>query len=158
RVMPTPNRQTGAGLRSRAGFTLIELLMVVTLIVLIVALTIPALRRARDTSRLSVCMANLHQVSVASLNYSVNNRQKFPDAMTNGWYAFRLPPGKSSTASPFPETYGWAATLNKNGYMSGQCASWVCPSQADWMIGFGNTYAFSIAANLAYTRVGSFNP
>jgi prepilin-type N-terminal cleavage/methylation domain-containing protein/prepilin-type processing-associated H-X9-DG protein len=43
------------------GFTLIELLVVVSILVLLIALLMPALQRAREQGRAAVCQANLHQ-------------------------------------------------------------------------------------------------
>jgi prepilin-type processing-associated H-X9-DG protein/prepilin-type N-terminal cleavage/methylation domain-containing protein len=50
--------------RVRRAFTLIELLVVISVIVLLMALLLPALSRARKQARAVACQSNLHQWSV----------------------------------------------------------------------------------------------
>jgi prepilin-type N-terminal cleavage/methylation domain-containing protein len=52
------------------GFTLIELLVVVSIIGLLVAILLPALSIARETSRTAGCLSNLRQVGQVTGNYS----------------------------------------------------------------------------------------
>ena len=53
-----------------------------------------------------------------------------------------------------PETYGWAATLDRGNYMPGNSKVWVCREQPlQWMQQMGNTYAFSIAGVLDDRKV-----
>jgi len=49
----------------RKAFTLVELLVVVGIIVLLVAILIPSLTRARGQARSAVCQSNLHQLDQA---------------------------------------------------------------------------------------------
>src|SRR5262245_54827773 len=68
----------------RRGFTLIEILVVVGIISLLVAVLLPSLARAKEMSRRSSCLANLHQIGVASLGYQMANKfpPYFDDAIT----------------------------------------------------------------------------
>ena len=52
--------------------------MVVAIIGILVALTLPALARARDTARGVVCRNNLHQLAVAALAYADDNAATLP--------------------------------------------------------------------------------
>ena len=53
-----------------SAFTLIELLVVIAIIMLLAAILLPALRRARETANVSVCVNNLRQLYLASVNYA----------------------------------------------------------------------------------------
>ena len=63
--------------RKRRGFTLVELLVVITIIGMLMALLMPAVQAARESARRGVCMNNIKNLSLASLNYEATNRE-FP--------------------------------------------------------------------------------
>jgi len=56
-------------LRKLAAFTLIELLVVVSIIVLLLAILVPSLSRAKELTRVVVCKSNLHQQGVGMQTY-----------------------------------------------------------------------------------------
>jgi len=81
------------------AFTLIELLVVISIIVLLMALLIPALRSAREQGQRAVCLSNLRQLTLAWIVYAeeydgwiVLNRHRDPGIYSDeGWLglAFR---------------------------------------------------------------------
>jgi len=63
------------------GFTLIELLVTIAIIAILASILLPALSRARESSRVASCSSNLKQIHTASLAYSGDNGDKIPYAM-----------------------------------------------------------------------------
>ncbi len=64
--------------RGARGFTLIEVLVVVAIIALLVAILLPALSRAKEQARQSVCLSNLHQQGIGFTSYSAENKAYLP--------------------------------------------------------------------------------
>ena len=64
-------------LRFSAGFSLIELLVVISIISLLVGILIPALSRARESAKRTVCSSNLRQIGLATRLY-VNEYGYYP--------------------------------------------------------------------------------
>lgn len=71
------------------GFTLIELLVVIAIIAILMAIITPALRKARESTRETVCKSNLRGVGLGLLLYLQDNDYVIASASsTNGffWY------------------------------------------------------------------------
>ena len=64
------------GGKKNEGFTLIELLVVVSIIALLVSILLPALGRAREQAKRTVCASNLRQWGMIHFQYAADNDGK----------------------------------------------------------------------------------
>lgn len=62
----------------RNAFTIPEMLAVIALIVIIIALMLPALGRSRELTRRAICLSNQHQIAVGMRAYAVDNTRSYP--------------------------------------------------------------------------------
>ncbi|MHC4425919.1 MAG: type II secretion system protein [Planctomycetota bacterium] len=74
------------------GFTLIELLVVISIIVLLMAILLPALQRVRNQARAVTCQATLKQWGTTLALYLADNEGRFP---ANTYSAIWLLTGRS---------------------------------------------------------------
>jgi prepilin-type N-terminal cleavage/methylation domain-containing protein/prepilin-type processing-associated H-X9-DG protein len=83
---PAQNFGDGGGDTMRTqpvrGFTLVELLVVIAIIGTLVALLLPAVQKARESSRRSNCLNNLRQLAMATLEFEERFR-RFPSLFEN---------------------------------------------------------------------------
>ena len=70
-----------------SGFTLIEILVVVAIILLLLAILLPTMRKARDMSKRSVCLSNLHQQGLAFSSYARDHNDVLP---YRGWKSYTI--------------------------------------------------------------------
>jgi len=70
--------RTKLGTSGARGFTLIELLVVIAIIAILAALLLPALSRAKEKGRRTVCANNLRQIGLATHMYAQEYRDLLP--------------------------------------------------------------------------------
>jgi prepilin-type N-terminal cleavage/methylation domain-containing protein/prepilin-type processing-associated H-X9-DG protein len=63
-------------MKKQRAFTLIELLVVISVIALLMAILLPALGRARESGKRTVCLSNLKTLQLAWGMYADNNNEK----------------------------------------------------------------------------------
>jgi len=105
-------------LRYRVGFTLIELLVVVSIIALLVSILLPALNKAREQSRRSVCAVNQRQIITSVFMYAQSYENVLPLAITSAKEAL-----STLIVNPYPiggiTAQQWSSLSSGLGYRSG---------------------------------------
>ncbi|XVJ58241.1 MAG: type II secretion system protein [Tepidisphaera sp.] len=74
----------GHGNGVRAGFTLIEMLLVIGVIALIIAISLPALSKSRKQAKVTVSLATHQQLVIAINTYASSSKDFFPYVGTPG--------------------------------------------------------------------------
>lgn len=141
------------------AFTLIELLVVISIMAILVALLLPALRSAKEASKRIACAGNLRQIAVAQLVYTNDYNGFLPLGTGGAWdnaRGWRLEKVLSSYVG-----FDWPSDNSK--YIGG---IFICPSSPirlyktssnTWRYKFGETLNQSLNA-YAGNRYNSCGP
>ena len=114
----------------KKAFTLIELLVVISIIALLVSILMPALSKARETAKRTVCMTRMKQMVTCWQMYAMDNNDKMPGCWSNNrmggsahgseddwaWSPWRL---DGTGPAPNPKTLSIDAKERKEGIRRG---------------------------------------
>jgi len=103
--------------RSSHAFTLVELLVVIGIIALLIGITMPALGRAREASKRTVCSSNLRQIGIAAHAFDSSHKGWFPMSYGTG-----TPAGQGQT--PASDMARLPTLVNRT--------DWPANSEPDW--------------------------
>lgn len=112
---------------SHGAFTLVELLVVITILAVLAALLMPALKSARDQAKDAKCISNQRQISAGMWNYLGDH---------DGYFPYQFPINKGTFALTNPAT-GQPCTPT-SGY-SWSCANSWYAQFAPYIGGLGKT-------------------
>lgn len=131
-----------------AAFSLSELLVVMVIISLLLALSIPAIQEVRKTSRSAQCLSNLRSIAGAALTYASDNDGHFPPYIS------------ASNGQSWSQYRSWDYTIKSYlGLPQDQPSKlFKCPADPRPYVKNGTSYARSYSFNAYYPSTGGWPP
>ncbi len=150
------------GIGEKRNFTLIELLVVIAIIAILAAMLLPALSRAREKGRSSVCMNNLKTIGAANAMYTSDHKDWIVPGAQGNWSSTTYPliwwgilagvDGQTNYGVQCPDvTTEGMAVMNNSTYS--------CPSETIRITGVVKNYCQAqYAVNTALSGTASGSP
>lgn len=95
--------------KNRRAFTLIELLVVIAIIAVLMAILVPALKRAKEQGKRAACISNIKQLTLAWIMYCDDN----DDRIVNGAAGIDRPGEKAWAGKCWADNYGSGGQLSE---------------------------------------------
>lgn len=127
-------------MKKEKGFTLIELLVVIAIIALLLSIVIPAVSKAKDYAKRTICMNNIRQCMIGVVSQSEDNHQNVIQnyEVSSGKTAAEYREDNGSSLPPFnsymcyhpnfPDTPRHLAVLYEGDYIT-TAETFYCPAQ-----------------------------
>src|SRR5438552_11555276 len=100
-------------MRRKRGFTLVELLVVIAIIALLIAMLLPALKKAKEGANRVKCQSNIRQIVLAMMMYSNDDKKHIylytagPNGNDNMYLLHPWPsPPTPASIDPYGGPYG----------------------------------------------------
>ncbi len=159
----------------RAAFTLVELLVVITIIVILLALLMPAMDRAIYQAELAVCGAKISAIGHGALVYTMSNRRSYPyrpgvwnygmpwpaAVINNGsvaWSAYVGPKGANSAYEHFDDRPMFRSFLGLNSALNDPLGTQVdfdgAPSDATIYANYALFFGWGVKGFQGMKRMG----
>ncbi len=145
---------------TRPAFSLIELLVVVSLIILLIALLLPGLGKAREFSRDLVCRSQMRQVGFGFFTFSNDHQGRLPGCYASLWV------GPEEWQGPWMGSEAWPWGTSRRGtllnYMGGEesaLAVYRCPSlpKGVFASGVGSNGNFDYGSYLSWVGARKYS-
>jgi type II secretory pathway pseudopilin PulG len=167
------NNNTGSRVpphRIPGAFTLVEMLVVIGIVIILMALILPALFNAKESGRAACCASNQHQITLAFVQFAVDHNGYLPGNQWDSKYQQPNDPWKRDWLLGDDANQGNAALQVLDGPQNGTVYKYLnhpgvyrCPSYyvgAPFNSGIGSNGRFDYAAFIVFSgaRIASLQP